>query len=67
VERPSEADLDEMAALIAQGSNITIYAGSGCRGAHDEVMQLAERAKPRWHTPPGARIHRSTTTRTTSE
>jgi pyruvate dehydrogenase (quinone) len=41
--RPSEADLDEMAALIAAGSNIAIYAGSGCSDAHDEVVQLAER------------------------
>jgi pyruvate dehydrogenase (quinone) len=39
--RPSDADLDEMARLIAEGSNITIYAGSGCAEAHDEVVQLA--------------------------
>jgi pyruvate dehydrogenase (quinone) len=54
VVRPSEADLDEMAALIAQGSNIAIYAGSGCRDAHDEVVQLAERIKaPVAHTTRG--------------
>ena len=28
--RPNDADLDEMARLIAEGSNVTIYAGSGC-------------------------------------
>jgi pyruvate dehydrogenase (quinone) len=43
VVRPSEADLDEMAGLLAKGSNITIYAGAGCAGAHDEIVQLAER------------------------
>jgi pyruvate dehydrogenase (quinone) len=54
VVRPSEADLDEMAALIAQGSNIAIYAGSGSGKAHDEVMQLAERLKaPVAHTTRG--------------
>ena len=39
--RPSDVDLDEVARLLAAGTNITIYAGSGCRGAHDEVVQLA--------------------------
>jgi pyruvate dehydrogenase (quinone) len=54
VVRPSEADLDEMAAIIAQGSNITIYAGSGAGSAHDEVVQLAERLKaPMAHTTRG--------------
>src|SRR6202140_1533873 len=28
--RPSEADLDEMANLLAEATNITIYAGAGC-------------------------------------
>src|ERR1700677_3989481 len=41
--RPSETDLDEMASLLANGSNITIYAGAGCAGAHDEVVALAKR------------------------
>jgi pyruvate dehydrogenase (quinone) len=41
VMRPSDADLDEMARLIQEGTNITIYAGSGCAEAHDEVVQLA--------------------------
>jgi pyruvate dehydrogenase (quinone) len=39
--RPSDADLDRMAALLAAANNITIYAGSGCVDAHDEVVQLA--------------------------
>ena len=54
VVRPNEADLDAIAALIEQGSNITIYAGSGCYDAHDEVVQLAERLKaPVAHTTRG--------------
>src|SRR5271154_6652173 len=54
VVRPSDADLDEMAALLAKGSNITIYAGAGCAGAHDEIMQLAARLQaPVAHTSRG--------------
>jgi pyruvate dehydrogenase (quinone) len=41
--RPSDADLDAVASLLARGSNITIYAGAGCAGAHDEVVELAKR------------------------
>jgi pyruvate dehydrogenase (quinone) len=52
--RPSEADLEEMANLLAAGTNVTIYAGSGCRGAHDEVVQLAARLQaPIAHTSRG--------------
>jgi pyruvate dehydrogenase (quinone) len=52
--RPSEADLDEMAHLLQAGSNIAIYAGSGCGGAHDEVVELAARLKaPVAHTSRG--------------
>jgi pyruvate dehydrogenase (quinone) len=43
VVRPSEEDLDEIAGILSEGSNVAIYAGSGCAGAHDELMQLAER------------------------
>ena len=52
--RPSDADLDEMARLIQDGTNITIYAGSGCAGAHDEVVQLGKRLQaPIAHTSRG--------------
>ena len=52
--RPSEADLDEMAHLLQAGCNIAIYAGSGCVGAHDEVVRLAARLKaPVAHTSRG--------------
>jgi pyruvate dehydrogenase (quinone) len=52
--RPIDAHLQEVAELLAAGTNITIYAGSGCRGAHDEVVQLAARlAAPVAHTSRG--------------
>src|SRR5580692_6052061 len=52
--RPSDADLDEMASLLAKGSNITIYAGAGCAGAHDEVVELSKRLQaPVAHTSRG--------------
>jgi pyruvate dehydrogenase (quinone) len=54
VVRPSDEDLDEIAALLADGDNITIYAGSGCAGAHDELIQLAARLRaPIAHTSRG--------------
>jgi len=49
--RPTDEDLDHIAALLAVGGNITIYGGAGCKGAHDEVIALAERLKaPVAHT-----------------
>jgi pyruvate dehydrogenase (quinone) len=52
--RPSDADLDQIAQRLEAGSNITIYAGSGCAGAHDELVQLAARLKaPVAHTTRG--------------
>lgn len=52
--RPSEADLDEMARLLAAATDITIYAGAGCKDAHDEVVELARRLKaPVAHTTRG--------------
>src|SRR6202046_3475891 len=52
--RPSEEDLDRIAAILAEGTNITIYAGSGCVDAHDEVVELAQRLKaPVAHTSRG--------------
>jgi pyruvate dehydrogenase (quinone) len=51
--RPSDADLDEIAAILNDGNAITIYAGAGCAGAHDEVVSTAERLKRRWPTPRG--------------
>src|SRR6202521_4506883 len=43
--RPSDADLDEIAAILNRSDAITIYAGAGCEGAHDEVVATAARLK----------------------
>src|ERR1700674_678352 len=45
--RPSDADLDEIAAVLnrSKSKKITIYAGAGCAGAHDEVVATAARLK----------------------
>src|SRR5882762_898942 len=52
--RPSDADLDEIAAILNRSNAITIYAGAGCAGAHDEVVTTAERLKsPMAHTSRG--------------
>jgi pyruvate dehydrogenase (quinone) len=52
--RPSDEDLDEIASILGEGENITIYAGAGSAEAHDEVIQLAERLKaPIAHTSRG--------------
>ena len=51
VVRPSDAELDAIAAALNDGKKIAIYGGSGCESAHDEVMALAERLKaPVAHT-----------------
>ncbi len=52
--RPSDADLDEIASILNDSDAITIYAGAGCAGAHDEVVAIAERLKaPMAHTSRG--------------
>jgi pyruvate dehydrogenase (quinone) len=52
--RPSDADLDEIAAVLNKSEAITIYAGAGCAGAHDEVVATAARLKaPMAHTSRG--------------
>ena len=38
---PSDDALDEAAALLDAASRVTILAGAGCEGAHDEVVELA--------------------------
>src|SRR3954454_15625394 len=43
--RPTDSDLDEIATILNQSDAITIYAGAGCAGAHDEVVAVAERLK----------------------
>src|SRR6266403_9018 len=52
--RPSDADLDEIAAILNKSDGITIYAGAGCAGAHDEVVATAARLMaPMAHTSRG--------------
>src|SRR5258705_1208199 len=52
--RPSDADLDEIAAILNRSEAITIYAGAGCASAHDEVVATAARLKaPMAHTSRG--------------
>ena len=52
--RPSDADLDEIAAILNDSDAITIYAGAGCAGAHDELVATAARLKaPLAHTSRG--------------
>src|SRR6266571_2423299 len=52
--RPSDADLDQIATVLNESEAITIYAGAGCAGAHDEVVATAERLKsPMAHTSRG--------------
>ena len=49
--QPSPDELGEIAELLAQGKKIAIYAGVGCEGAHDELVELAQRLKaPIAHT-----------------
>jgi len=42
---PSSRDLDRLAALLSGDSRVTILCGSGCQGAHDELLALGERLK----------------------
>jgi pyruvate dehydrogenase (quinone) len=52
--RPSDTDLDEIAAILNRSDAITIYAGAGCAGAHDEVVATSARLKaPMAHTSRG--------------
>ena len=54
VVRPSDSDLDAIAAILNKSKSITIYAGAGCQGAHDEVVATAARLKaPMAHTSRG--------------
>lgn len=42
---PAENDLDRLAALLNSSRRVTILCGSGCAGAHEELLQLGERLK----------------------
>src|SRR5690349_20972213 len=42
---PSRPDLDRLAALLNGDKRVTILCGSGCQGAHDELLALGARLK----------------------
>jgi pyruvate dehydrogenase (quinone) len=49
--RPSDTELDRIAEVLSTGTKVAIYGGSGCDGAHDEIIALADRLKaPIAHT-----------------
>src|SRR5262249_13146212 len=43
--RPSEDDLQRLAALLNSGAYVTMLCGAGCAGAHAELIALAEKLK----------------------
>jgi pyruvate dehydrogenase (quinone) len=52
--RPADGDIDEIAAILNNANAITVYAGAGCAGAHDEVVATAARLNaPMAHTSRG--------------
>jgi pyruvate dehydrogenase (quinone) len=42
---PAQADLARLASLLNDARRVTILCGSGCQGAHSELLMLAERLK----------------------
>jgi pyruvate dehydrogenase (quinone) len=42
---PAPADLDRLAALLNGKGRVTVLCGSGCEGAHDQLLALGERLK----------------------
>jgi pyruvate dehydrogenase (quinone) len=43
--QPNDSDIDQLAALLDEGSRVTLFCGAGCAGAHDEVLALAQKVK----------------------
>jgi len=43
--RPTDADLARLADLLNQAPKVTLFCGSGCAGAHDELLALADKLK----------------------
>jgi pyruvate dehydrogenase (quinone) len=43
--RPADPDLNRLVEMIDDAKTVTIFGGDGCRYAHDEVIELAERLK----------------------
>jgi pyruvate dehydrogenase (quinone) len=64
--RPTDADLDEIAAILNENQAITIYAGAGCAGPMTRWSPRRRGSKRRWRTPHAARILSNTITLTMS-
>lgn len=43
--RPSDEELEQIASRLNKGKKVAIYVGSGVKGAHDEVVELAAKLK----------------------
>lgn len=43
--QPSRAEIAAIADTLNAGEKVTIYCGSGCRDAHDQIVALADRLK----------------------
>jgi pyruvate dehydrogenase (quinone) len=43
--RPRDSELDSLAAMLNEAPRITLLCGRGCRGAHAELMKLADTLK----------------------
>jgi pyruvate dehydrogenase (quinone) len=51
VTRPSNVELDRIAALISEGGRIAVYAGAGCEAAHNQAVRFCDTVKaPMAHT-----------------
>jgi pyruvate dehydrogenase (quinone) len=51
VTRPNNADLAEIADILNNSENVVLYGGSGCQGAHQEILAVAKKLKaPIAHT-----------------
>lgn len=49
--RPTDSDLAEIAEILNKSSNVVLYGGSGCQGAHEEILAVAAKLKaPIAHT-----------------
>ncbi len=42
---PARADLEQLAAMLNQGRRVTLLCGSGCAGAHEQLLALGARIK----------------------
>jgi len=43
--RPADVDLGHLADLVNRAATVTLFCGSGCAGAHDELLSLADKLK----------------------